>query len=412
MQANQTPVANRLHIALFGRRNVGKSSLINALTNQPIAVVSSQPGTTTDPVHKTMELLPIGPVVIIDTPGLDDLGELGALRIQQTLRVLNKTELALLVIEPMHGVTSEDLELIQEFRHRNLPFVAILNKIDLLDDARYAEISTQIPVWEKLLGQKLVQISAMQNQGLDELRHQIILHAPQATNQFPIISDLLQPGQVVVLVIPIDSGAPKGRLILPQQQTLREILESDAVAVVTKEHQLAQTLNSLTQPPALVVTDSQVFGKVNAILPPEIPLTSFSILFARHKGELEPFLRGIRALANLIPNGKVLITEGCTHHRQGEDIGKIKIPNWLRQIAGENLEFHWASGSFFPTELEQYDLVVHCGGCMLNSREMKYRLLCCQQADVPVVNYGMLIAYVHGILDRALAPLKAHHSSF
>lgn len=399
MNLNQTPIANRLHIAIFGRRNVGKSSLINALTSQPIAIVSPEPGTTTDPVFKTMELLPIGPVVLIDTAGMDDSGALGELRVQQTLHILSKTELALLVIEPTQGVTSEDLGLVQQFKKKNLPFVTVLNKTDLIVD------SAQVTKWEKSLKQKLIKISALKHSGLEELIHQIILHAPQSTTQYPIVTDLIRPGEVVLLVIPVDSGAPQGRLILPQQQTLREILDTGAIAIVSQEHQLEQTLDSLKQAPALVITDSQVFGKVNTILSPEIPLTSFSILFARHKGELQPFLQGIHALPNLIPNAKVLITEGCTHHRQGEDIGKVKIPRWLRQMAGDSLEFQLASGSFFPADLAEYDLVVHCGGCMLNAQEMRYRLLCCQQAGVPIVNYGMLIAYANGILERSLAPL-------
>lgn len=399
MSLNQTPVGNRLHITIFGRRNAGKSSLINALTGQRVALVSDVAGTTTDPVYKTMELLPIGPVVIIDTAGIDDVGELGQLRVEKTLQVLNKTELAVLVIEPARGVTQYELDLAVKIKAKNVPLVAVLNKTDLLE-----ENAEQIKTWEKQLGQKLVPVSARTGEGIHELKRQIIRKAPQDHDKAKIVGDLIKPGDFVVLVVPIDKAAPKGRLILPQQQTIRDIIESDAIAIITKEHELKETLNSLGKKPALVITDSQAFLKVCADTPNDIPLTSFSILFARYKGELLPMIKGIKALRDLKSNSKILIVEGCTHHRQADDIGKVKIPRWLRQIAGGELEFAWAAGTFFPEDLSGYDLVVHCGGCMLNAPEMKYRIGCCLEKGVPIVNYGMLIACVHGVLERALAP--------
>ncbi|MFZ5640418.1 MAG: [FeFe] hydrogenase H-cluster maturation GTPase HydF [Bacillota bacterium] len=406
MSLNETPVSGRLHIAIFGRRNAGKSSLINALTSQKIALVSEVAGTTTDPVYKTMELLPVGPVVIIDTAGIDDAGELGRLRVEKTFRVLNKTDLAVLVVDPAAGVTDFELDLAAKIKAKNIPLVGVLNKTDLLkkDPEEINARAELIRTWEKELGKKLVRVSAMTGDGIDELKRQIILNAPVDDDKAKIVGDLIKPGDFVVLVVPIDKAAPKGRLILPQQQTIRDIIESDAIAIVTKEHELKETLNSLGKKPALVITDSQAFLKVSADTPADIPLTSFSILFARHKGELLPLIEGVKALRNLKNDSKILIVEGCTHHRQADDIGKVKIPRWLRQIAGGQLEFAWAAGTFFPEDLSRYDLVVHCGGCMLNTREMKYRIGCCLEQAVPIVNYGMLIAHVHGVLERALAP--------
>ncbi len=399
MSLNQTPLGNRLHIAIFGRRNTGKSSLINALTNQKIALVSEIAGTTTDPVYKTMELLPVGPVVFIDTAGIDDTGELGQLRVEKTRQVINKTDLALLVIEPRSGVTHFDLDLAAQIKSKNIPLVAVLNKVDLPGYSR-----EEVASWEKKLGHRLVLTSARTGDGIWELKRQIILNAPQDHDRAKLVGDLVKPGDLVVLVIPIDKAAPKGRLILPQQQTIRDIIENDAIAVVTKEHELKETLNSLGKKPSLVITDSQAFLKVCADTPGDIPLTSFSILFARYKGELAPLIEGVKGLKNLQRNSRVLVVEGCTHHRQADDIAKVKIPRWLRQLAGGELDFAWASGTFFPEDLSRFDLVVHCGGCMLNAREMKYRIGCCREKGVPVVNYGMLIAYVHGVLERALEP--------
>jgi [FeFe] hydrogenase H-cluster maturation GTPase HydF len=403
MSLNETPVSGRLHIAIFGRRNAGKSSLINALTGQKIALVSDVAGTTTDPVHKTMELLPVGPVVIIDTAGIDDTGELGQLRVEKTHQVLNKTDLAVLVVDPASGVTDFELDLAAKVKAKNIPLVGVLNKTDLLKEGP-DDLTERIRTWEKELGHKLVRVSARTGEGINELKRQIILNAPVDDGQAQIVGDLIKPGDIVVLVVPIDKAAPQGRLILPQQQTIRDIIECDAIAVVTKEHELKKTLNSLGRKPALVITDSQAFLKVSADTPADIPLTSFSILFARHKGELLPLIEGVKALKNLKNDSRILIVEGCTHHRQADDIGKVKIPRWLRQIAGGQLEFDWAAGTFFPEDLSGYDLVVHCGGCMLNSREMKYRIGCCLEQSVPIVNYGMLIAYVHGVLERALEP--------
>lgn len=399
MSLNQTPLASRLHIAILGRRNAGKSSLINALTCQNIALVSEVPGTTTDPVYKTMELLPVGPVVFIDTAGIDDVGHLGSLRVEKTAQVLRKTELAVLVIDPLGGVTEFELELAARIKAKGIPLVAVLNKCDI------SEITDeQVRDWEKQLGEKTVQVSAKNSDGIAELKRRIIDKAPRDRDKDKLVSDLIYPGDIVVLVVPIDKAAPKGRLILPQQQTIREIIENDAIAVVTKEHELKETFDSLGKKPSLVITDSQVFLKVSADTPQDIPLTSFSILFARYKGELWPMIQGIKALESLRDNSRILIVEGCTHHRQADDIAKVKIPRWLRQLTGGGLEFEWASGTFFPEDLARYDLVVHCGGCMLNSNEMKYRIGCCREIGVPIVNYGMLIARVHGILERALAP--------
>ncbi|MHB9094072.1 MAG: [FeFe] hydrogenase H-cluster maturation GTPase HydF [Eubacteriales bacterium] len=411
MSLNQTPVAERLHISIFGRRNVGKSSLINALTDQKIALVSEVAGTTTDPVYKTMELLPIGPVVITDTAGIDDMGELGQLRVERTIQVLNKTDLAVLVIEPEDGVTGFESELVSQIKARNIPAVAVLNKTDLLgkgpaQTGLSEENPEEVKELEKRLGLRLVLVSALTGEGIDELKRQIILMAPDDFDKTRLVSDLVKPGDLVVLVVPIDKSAPKGRLILPQQQVIRELIESGAIAVVTREHELKETLNSLGRKPSLVITDSQAFEQVSADTPKSIPLTSFSILFARYKGELVPLIKGVKAVRDLKPDGKILIVEGCTHHRQADDIARVKIPRWLRQKAGDELTFEWANGTFFPQDLTRFDLVVHCGGCMLNPREMKYRIACCRGKRVPIVNYGMLIAYVHGILERALEPFR------
>ncbi len=399
MNLNQTPVSSRLHIAIFGRRNAGKSSLINALTSQKIALVSDVPGTTTDPVYKTMELLPVGPVVFIDTAGIDDTGELGQLRVEKTLQVLNKTDLALIVIEPGGGVTDFDVNLAAMVKRKSIPMVAVLNKADLMEND-----PDLVSSWEEKLGYNLVLVSAKTGYGIWELKQRIIMSAPRDYDKAKLVGDLIKPGDLVVLVVPIDKAAPKGRLILPQQQTIRDIIENDAIAVVTKEQELKETLNSMARRPSLVITDSQAFLKVCADTPREIPVTSFSILFARYKGELVPLIEGINSLHNLRRNSKILVVEGCTHHRQADDIAKVKIPRWLRQVAGSELDFEWSSGTFFPEDLSRFDLVVHCGGCMLNAREMKYRIACCREKGVPIVNYGMLIAYVHGILERVLEP--------
>jgi [FeFe] hydrogenase H-cluster maturation GTPase HydF len=396
---NSTPTASRMHIAIFGRRNAGKSSLINAITNQEIALVSSVAGTTTDPVFKAMELLPIGPVVIIDTAGIDDVGELGELRVKKTYQVLNKTDLAVLIIDGEAGVTDYDTDVLSKIKEKNIPVVGAINKKDV---AGYSPEDKK--KWEKQLGINLIEVSALKRQGIDELKREIINKAPVDFSEIPIISDLLNPGDFAVLVIPIDKAAPKGRLILPQQQTIRDILDHDAIAIVTKEYELKETLNSLSKKPKIVVTDSQAFLKVAADTPKDVWMTSFSILFARNKGELAQLVAGVKAIENLKPGDKVLISEACTHHRQADDIGKVKIPRWLRQMVGGDLHFEWSSGFTFPENLSEFKLVVHCGACMLNRREMLYRLSILKQKNIPVVNYGVLIAYVHGILPRALEP--------
>ncbi|HWR06284.1 [FeFe] hydrogenase H-cluster maturation GTPase HydF [Sporomusa sp.] len=395
----ETPKGSRLHIAIFGRRNAGKSSLINALTSQDIALVSAVPGTTTDPVYKAMEILPIGPVMIIDTAGIDDVGDLGLLRVERTMQVLNKADLAVVVIEPEQGVTEFEQELVKDIRKRGIPIAAVVNKSDFISIA-----SDILAKWGALLDLPLSSISAKSGQGIEELKRLIITLAPDNWEGPPVIGDLVSPGDTVVLVVPIDLAAPKGRLILPQVQTIRDLLDNDACAVVVKERELKEALEGLKSPPRMVVTDSQEFMKVGADTPPGVMLTSFSILMARHKGDLETLVTGAKAIEALQPGDKVLVSEGCTHHRQADDIGRVKIPRWLRQAVGGELEFEWFSGSTFPPDLKKYKLIVHCGACMLNRREMLYRLAMAREAGVPIVNYGLLIAQVHGILYRALEP--------
>jgi [FeFe] hydrogenase H-cluster maturation GTPase HydF len=396
---NTTPTSSRLHIAIFGRRNAGKSSLINALTNQPIALVSDVPGTTTDPVSKAMELLPLGPVVLIDTAGIDDEGELGKKRVERTYEVLNRTELSLIVIDGEIGVTEFEQQLIQRIKEKNIPVVGVINKADRI------QISDVMrDKWEKQLGVDLIIVSAAIGLGLDALKNALIRKAPYEDKEISLLSGVIKPGDLAVLVVPIDKAAPKGRLILPQQQVIRDILDHDAMAVVTKEHELKETLEHLIKKPAVVITDSQAFLKVAADTPRDIPLTSFSILMARHKGDLIELARGAKAIETLVPGDNILIAEACTHHRQSDDIGTVKIPRWLRQMVGGELNFEWFSGTGFPQDLKKYKLIVHCGGCMINQREMLYRISLAKEQNIPVVNYGVLIACVHGILPRALEP--------
>lgn len=400
-----TPKGNRLHIAMFGRRNVGKSSLINALTSQSIALVSAVPGTTADPVYKAMEVLPLGPVMMIDTAGIDDEGTLGTLRVEKTMQVLTKTDLAILVLSAETGVSTYEQTIAAAIRERGIPLVGVLNKVDT---AAFSQ--SKLEEWGKALALYLVPVSAVEHMGLEQVKQQIIKQAPGDWDSMPVIGDLLNPGDTVVLVVPIDLAAPKGRLILPQVQTIRDILDHDAYSLVVKERELKEALENLRKPPRLVVTDSQEFLKVDADTPPEIMLTSFSILFARHKGDLETLVSGAKAIDRLQPGDRVLIAEACTHHRQADDIGKVKIPRWLRQRIGGELEFSWVSGGEFPPDLSSYKLIVHCGSCMLTRREMLYRLSVARQANVPIVNYGVLIAWVHGILPRALRPFPAARS--
>lgn len=404
---NATPTSSRLHIAIFGRRNAGKSSLINALTRQPIALVSDVPGTTTDPVSKAMELLPIGPVVIIDTAGLDDEGPLGEKRVKRTYDVLNRTDLAVLVVDGRVGLTDFEDEILRRIREKGIPVAGVLNKADV---AGYTQ--EQRAEWEKKLDLELIETSATTGDGIEALKTALIAKAPSDERELSLVGDLVAPGDFVVLVVPIDKAAPKGRLILPQQQVIRDVLDHDAMAVMTKEYELRETLEHLGKKPALVVTDSQAFLKVAADTPRDVPLTSFSILMARCKGDLVELAKGAKAVEALEPGDHVLIAEGCTHHRQSDDIGTVKVPRWLRQAVGGELHFHWATGRGLPEDLRQFKLVVHCGGCMLNRREMMYRLSQARAQGVPVVNYGVLIAYVHGILPRALEPFPAARMVF
>lgn len=391
MSLNSTPASDRVHIGFFGRRNAGKSSVVNAVTGQNLAIVSDVKGTTTDPVYKAMELLPLGPVMIIDTPGIDDEGALGELRIKKTHQVLNKTDVAVLIVDGTEGKKQSDEELIGMFKKKGLPYIVVYNKADLCSPAAEA-------------GPNEIWVSALEGSNIYELKEQIARLAATQESQLRIVADLISPSDFVVLVVPIDKAAPKGRLILPQQQTIRDILEADATAIVVKEYELKETLESLGKKPKIVITDSQVFAKVSADTPKDIWLTSFSILFARYKGNLELTVKGIRAMESLKDGDKVLICEGCTHHRQCDDIGTVKIPRWIRQYTGKQLEFDFTSGTEFPDELGAYGLIVHCGGCMLNEREMKYRLQCAEDQGVPITNYGILMAYIQGILKRSVEP--------
>jgi [FeFe] hydrogenase H-cluster maturation GTPase HydF len=397
---NETPRGSRLHIAIFGRRNVGKSSLINALTNQEVAIVSGVPGTTTDPIYKSMEILPVGPVVIIDTAGLDDIGELGELRIKKTLGVLNKTDLLILVLNYGQPLDASEFDLIQRAKEQGVPIVGALNKSDLTPDADSSELAER-------LGITIVSVSALTKQGINTLKQEIVKSAPKDWTAPTIVGDLVQPGDTVVLVVPIDLSAPKGRLILPQVQTIRDLLDNDCITLVVKERELRKAIAGLKDHPRLVVTDSQVFLKVDADTPKDVMMTSFSILFARYKGNLETLTAGALASDKLKPGDRVLISEACTHHRVADDIGTVKIPRWLRQKVGGELYFDWSSGLEMPSNLEQYQLIVHCGACMINRKEMLHRILQATGAGVPIVNYGVLIAHMHGILRRALAPFPA-----
>ena len=383
-------MAERIHIGIFGRRNAGKSSIINAMTGQNLAIVSDVAGTTTDPVLKAMELLPLGPVVIIDTPGLDDEGELGKLRVQKAYQVLNKTDIAVVVIDGSVGRTAADVAILERIREKNIPYIIVKNKSDL--QAAEQDEENEISV------------SAKTGQNIYELKERITALVPKEDMTRKIVGDLLEPNDLAVLVVPIDSAAPKGRLILPQQQTIRDILEAGAVSVVTRDHELKETLASIGRKPRLVITDSQIFGRVSKEVPADIQLTSFSILMARYKGDLEPNVKGARALEQLQDGDTVLISEGCTHHRQCEDIGTVKLPRWIREHTGKDLQFAFTSGAEFPLDLSPYKLIVHCGGCMLNEREMKYRLKCAEDQGIPMTNYGICIAYINGILERSLAP--------
>ncbi len=405
MSLNNTPAAERVHIGIFGRRNAGKSSLINALTSQNLAIVSDVKGTTTDPVAKSMELLPLGPVVLIDTPGLDDTGDLGALRVQKAHQTLNKTDIAILVVDASSGVTAEDQRILSRIKEKQIPCLVAVNKSDL-DNAG------EIPKLPDSCAIEVLPVSAKTGQGIEKLKERIAALAPKEEENRRIVGDLLSPGDLVCLVIPIDKAAPKGRLILPQQQTIRDILDTGALALAVRDTELKAALEGQDgRPgfhPALVITDSQAFASVASIVPPQIPLTSFSILFARYKGSLKALAEGARALDTLKKGDHILVSEGCTHHRQCGDIGTVKLPALIRRHTGlaapEDLRFSFTSGTEFPEDLSGYRMVIHCGGCMLNEREMKFRMACARDAGVPMTNYGTAIAHMNGILERSLAP--------
>lgn len=400
MGMNQTPASERVHISFFGKRNAGKSSVINAVTGQDLAIVSSVMGTTTDPVYKSMELLPLGPVVVIDTPGIDDEGELGALRVRKSYQVLNKTDIAILVVDSTTGKGEEEFALLHKFHEKHIPYLVVYNKIDLLSVEEIKNLAMSVRAGEVLA-------SAADGMNIQELKEKIATLKPEDTHQYPLIQDLIEPLDLVILVVPIDKAAPKGRLILPQQQTIRDILERGALSLVVRDTELKSTLDHFLAQgvcPKLVVTDSQAFARVSKDVPENITLTSFSILFARYKGDLETQLKGVAALSSIEDGDHILIAEGCTHHRQCGDIGTCKMPEWIRNYTGKEPVFEFTSGTEFPDDVSSYKMVVHCGGCMLNEREMKYRIACCQDQGVPITNYGILIAQVTGILKRSLGP--------
>lgn len=382
---NNTPNADRIHIGIFGKRNAGKSSLINAITGQDLAIVSDFKGTTTDPVSKAMELLPLGAVNIIDTPGLDDEGELGALRVKKAYKVLNKTDIALVVVDFNIGFSEVEEKLIEKINEKKIPYIIVYNKSENSKDDKPQENE--------------IYVSAVSGKNIDELKEKISVTIPHTKEEIPIVSDLVGKGDRVIMVVPIDEAAPKGRIILPQQQTLRELLDVGAITTVVQIEELEDALSDKTK---LVITDSQAFKEVSEIVPENIPLTSFSILFARHKGNLKTLSDGVKALENLNDGDKILISEGCTHHRQCGDIGSVKIPAMLKKITGKNLDLTFSSGTEFTDNINDYKLVIHCGGCMLNEREMKYRIACAKDLGIPIVNYGIFIAYAKGILKRSI----------
>ncbi len=391
MSLNNTPSSERLHIGFFGMRNAGKSSVVNAVTNQELSVVSDVLGTTTDPVKKAMELLPLGPVVIIDTPGLDDEGTLGEMRVQKAKEILAKTDIAILVVDAQKSKSDLDKELLKIFIERKLPHIVVYNKTDLITE-------------KSELKENEIYVSAHTKENINELKELIAKISKLSKNQKPLVSDLLTEGDLVVLVIPIDEAAPKGRLILPQQMVMRDILDHHCMCICTQVEQLTETLNSLSKKPKLVITDSQAFGKVAQLTPDDITMTSFSILMARYKGDLKSLIKGAAQLSNIKTGDKILIAEGCTHHRQCNDIGTVKMPAWIENFTDAKPQYTFASGGTFPDDLSQFKLIVHCGGCMLNEKEMKYRMQKADAQNIPIVNYGVAIAHMHGILKRSLAP--------
>lgn len=414
MGLGQTVSGERLHISFFGRRNAGKSSLVNAVTGQQLSVVSEVKGTTTDPVKKAMELLPLGPVVIIDTPGLDDEGDLGDLRVQRAKQILNQTDIAVLVVDGSTGKSAFEKELIENFKERKIPYLVVHNKADLVQEAEGSAkgesgIKENTDAGKCCMNGKdaVLYVSALTGEGIPELKEALGTYAKEAKDtkqKRVLVSDLIEAGDVVVLVTPIDESAPKGRLILPQQLTIRDILDAHGIVVTCQDTELLGTLESLAKKPKLVITDSQVFGKVSKDTPDDVMLTSFSILMARYKGDLEELIKGAATLSKLQDGDKVLISEGCTHHRQCNDIGTVKMPGWIEGFTGKKPEFTFTSGGEFPEDLSPYRLVVHCGGCMLNEAEMKSRITSCATQHIPIVNYGIAIAHMHGILERSLVP--------
>ena len=392
MALNQTPASERIHIGFFGRRNAGKSSVMNAVTGQNLAVVSDVKGTTTDPVYKTMELFPLGPVMVIDTPGIDDEGELGRLRVTKSRQVLNKTDLAILVVDGTEGMKKEDQEMQELFIKKNIPYLIVFNKTDLHVNTERQE--------------NVVYVSALTGEGIHELKEKIGT-MKKAEVERDLVEGLVKAGDMVILVTPIDKAAPKGRLILPQQMTIRALLDHGCMTMVVRDTELADTLKKLGRKPDLVITDSQAFGKVSKIVPQEIPLTSFSILMARYKGDLEQVIEGVSMLDHIEDGDKILISEGCTHHRQCNDIGTVKLPGWIKDYTNKDIEFCFTSGTEFPEDLSPYKMIVHCGACMLNEREMKYRQAWAKDQKIAMTNYGILIAHVHGILKRSVDPFPA-----
>ena len=390
MGLNDTPSSHRVHIGFFGKRNAGKSSVVNAVTGQDLAVVSDVKGTTTDPVYKAMELLPMGPVMIIDTPGYDDEGALGELRVRKTRQVLNKTDVAVLIVDATEGKSEQDEDLIRLFKDKKLNYIVVYNKTDLIKEPQ-------------VMRESEIYVSAETGYHIELLKEKIAALAVTEESKLKIVGDILHPGDFAVLVIPIDKAAPKGRLILPQQQTIRDILEADATAIVVKEFELRETLATLGKKPRIVITDSQVFAKVSADTPKDIYLTSFSILFARFKGNLETAVKGAKALDDLNDGDTILIAEGCTHHRQCDDIGTVKLPRWIKDYTKKDIKFAFTSGTEFPDDLSPYKLIIHCGGCMLNEREMKYRQKCAIDQHIPISNYGIIISHMQGILKRSIS---------
>ncbi len=404
MAGNNTPASERVHIGIFGKRNAGKSSIINAITGQNLAIVSDIKGTTTDPVLKSMELLPLGPVVVIDTPGLDDEGELGRLRIQKAYQMLNKTDIAVLVVDSNVGMTTEDELILERIKAKEIPYLIVMNKSDLEESTCTIKEMQDGKEQQEMLhnDQKILHVSAKTGYNIHELKERLAKCTKTGEISKKIVGDLLSPLDIVVLVVPIDGAAPKGRLILPQQQTIRDILDANAVSVVVKDTELKETIEKFGSHIKMVVTDSQVFGKVAKLVPREIPMTSFSILMARYKGDLKTVAEGAHTLDLLEEGEAVLISEGCTHHRQCDDIGTVKLPRWILEHTGKQIQFEYTSGTEFPTDLSKYQLIIHCGGCMLNEREMKYRMKCAEDQGIPMTNYGTAIAHMKGILARSI----------